>query len=319
MRALRTCLALLLGGVMAIGATACGADTAAKVNGEVITKAQWEARFDALQKQGNFDFGGPGGEATMIEVKQRALDELIDEVLVEQEASRRGVNVSKTDVQRAIDGAKQGFDSDEAFNEALKSVGINPDDLEGYFRTRLTEEALISTLDTEVVVTDGEIEAYYVANKRDMRQPRTLTVAHILFDENDRKTADEVLRLVLDGAEFGGMSRQYSMDQSTRDNGGEISSQLPLTMEVQAAAESLDPGEVYYKVVKDPVGLHIVKLLNKTEEREMTLGEATETIRLKLSQDRGKDSFYTLVQDLRAQADIEIVMQELKVPGSQPK
>ncbi|MDH4139521.1 MAG: SurA N-terminal domain-containing protein [Coriobacteriia bacterium] len=318
MKALRALAAVLLtAGMLTVGTSCSGGDVAARVNGEVITKAEWETRFEALKKQGNFNFEGVDGEATMIEVKQRALDELIDDVLIRQEAARRGIDISDAQVQEMIDRARAGFENEEAFNEALEMQGIDPDGMDDYFRSRLTKEGLIESLNSDTNVTDEEIQAYYEQNIQTFQEEEKSTIAHILFAPQDIETAEKVLAEIKGGAEFGGMARQYSLDESSRDNDGQVSSQLPFTKEIQAAIDTLEPDVVYGDVVKDGQGLHIVKVVDRTPERTIPLDEATERIRAMIVQQRGRDDYYNLIQDLREQAEIEVVLQELRVPGAQ--
>ena len=92
---------------------------------------------------------------------------------------------------------------------------------------------------------------------------------HILT--NTQQSADEALARLLAGEDFGALSAEYSVDVTTKHNGGDLG-WFPrgglLVPEVEDAAFSLQPGETS-AVFETAWGFHIVQTLEFVDSREV--------------------------------------------------
>ena len=70
-------------------------------------------------------FEGADGEGRLIDFKQRLLDNLINQKLVEQAAEDKGIKVSDADVEKQIKQLKSGFKTDEELHKALSNAGMD--------------------------------------------------------------------------------------------------------------------------------------------------------------------------------------------------
>lgn len=138
----------------------------AEVNGENITQTEWQDYFNRV-RQNMQQRAGPNFNPAMIEnplFKRQSLDQLIDDLLLRQDAEGSGANVSMARLQKQIAGIET-FHLDGKFNEAMY--------LDTLARARMTEDQLFadlkdaalsseirSALRQSMFVSDAEVDAY---------------------------------------------------------------------------------------------------------------------------------------------------------------
>ena len=307
--------AALLGGV--VGLTGCSnKDTAAKVNGQVITVTALNAQLDQLKKQYPQMFEGSDAEGRLLDFKQRLLENLINQALIEQAAKQKGVTVSDADIQKQVDQLKAGFKDSAQFDAALKSAGMTVDTLKVQIKNQLITQKLVESLASNSSVTDAEIKAYYDKNKAQFFQKPAKRAEHILFKPEDKATAQKVLKELQAGGDFGALAKKYSIDTATSSKGGDLgwptSAYVP---EFQAALDKLNKGQTS-ALVQTPYGWHIIRVTDTRAGVQQTLAQVKSQIQQLIVQQRRSDAYQTFVNDLRAKAKIEIIAADLKAAAA---
>lgn len=129
---------------------------------------------------------------------------------------------------------------------------------------------------------------YHIVKVED-KLPDRIHVRHILIktqaSSEDQKQifakADSLRQLILDdNAEFSEIVKQYSIDDESKKLGGELG-WFPLervTPEFGVAIEDLEIGDLS-KPTKSDFGIHIIKLLDRKQSREMTLRDDWDRIK----------------------------------------
>lgn len=221
----------------------------------------------------------PGPEYDRI--AQQVLDDLINEMLVVQEAIRDTMLVVQEDqinraVERQIEQDQQTLGGAAALERELRNSGQT---LEAY-RRRLSAQyrkrQLIQLYQQKLVrerrappVTDQELRDAFEAQRArlPMREP-TLTFQQILVRTEPseaalaaaREQADSVFALVRAGEDFADLARRFS-DDGTRENGGDLGfiRRSDVVREFGNVAFALRPGEVS-PPIRTPFGFHIIKV-----------------------------------------------------------
>ena len=317
MKALRIAIALALVAGLAFGTIGCSdKDVAAKVNGEVVKKSELDAQVAKLKEQYPNMFDGADGEGRLLDFKQRLLDNMINQVLIKQAAKDKGITVTEKEIDEKIDELKAGFESEEQFVSVMQQSGMDIDTLREQIREQLINEQIVATLVEETKVSDAEIKEYYEGNTSNFAEQAAVHAAHILFDADDKATAEKVLAEVKTGGNFGALAKEYSKDAASAANGGDLgwptSAYVP---EFQAAAEKLLPGQIS-DLVQSQYGYHIIKLIEKRENRQKTLDEVKSQIEQIILGQRKTDAYQKLLNDLREKAVIEILVPELQKPAT---
>jgi parvulin-like peptidyl-prolyl isomerase len=127
--------------------------------------------------------------------------------------------------------------------------------------------------------------------------------------EAARQKADSLRQRVQAGEDFSQLARENTDDEGTRETGGELlwltrGQTLPA---FETAAFALQAGELS-EVVESPIGYHLIKLLERTEEREITFEEASPRIEQFLQQQEYQKGLRELAEKLKAKAEVEIFL-----------
>lgn len=214
---------------------------AARVNGEAITKAQFEA---ALARQ-------PGDP-------DAALNGLIQRALIAQEAARQGISVSEAQVSDEISEARRKAGGPEKYTAWLAASGLSEDDALEMAR----DELLTAALRAQALAALPR-EAEYVR------------IFDLVVETEDE--ARQAISKLESGAKFGPLAKSMSLDESTRMDDGDLGwcargSGAIKWPAVEAAAFALQPGEIS-DVIASPIGFHVLKVIGR-ETRPLTDADA---------------------------------------------
>jgi foldase protein PrsA len=314
MKSLRIVLVAALAASLAFGIVGCQnkKDVAAEVNGEEVPIAQLETQVAQLKKQYPEMFTGADGEGRLLDFKQRLLDNMINQKLIEQAAKEKGIAVSDADVDKQIKQLKAGFKDDAQFQQALTSAGMTEESLRAQIRDQLVTQKIIDSLAKNATVTDAEMQAYYTKNKVQYQQKAAKRAEHILFKPEDKKKAQEVLDQVNAGGDFGALAKKYSIDTATASKGGDLG--WPTTAyvpEFETALAKLKKGETS-ALVKTPYGYHIIRVTDTRKASQQTFEEVKDQIQRVLLAQKKNDAYTKFLDALRAKAKIEILAEDLK-------
>ena len=302
--------------------TACGSnDIAARVNGEEISRAELDEQVEILRAQSPQMFEGEEGEERILDFKRRLLESMIDNVLVRQAAEERGVTVSDEEIDAQLEDLKAGFPSEEEFETALADANLTLADLRDQLREQLTTQRLMEELAGDADVTDAEVEEYYEANQAQFAEQAATRSSHILFDLEDRATAEEVLAEVRGGGDFAALAQEHSIDPGSASQGGDLGwsdPARPFVPEFTEAMEGLDVGDVS-DLVETDFGWHIIKIEERRDERQRSLADVSDQIEQMILQQRNAEAYQTFLDEIRAQAEIEILIDELKPVEGEPQ
>jgi foldase protein PrsA len=93
--------------------------------------------------------------------------------------------------------------------------------------------------------------------------------AHILLAS--QADANQVLAALKAGKDYAALAKQYSKDEATRDNGGDLG-WFPkgiMPPEFEAVAFQLQPGQIS-GVVSTSLGFHIIKVIEHAASRQLS-------------------------------------------------
>lgn len=163
-----------------------------------------------------------------------------------------------------------------------------------------------------------DVRAYYEAHPNEFHTPEQVRASHIQI--RDRATAQRVLQQILASPDdlrlFRSLVEQHTTDEETRPRFGDLrffsrpSERTETDPDVPAAvaeaAFSIDRiGGVYPELVQTERGFHIVKLTGRRAAMHRTLEEAERPIRNRLHRERREQAIQALIDELRAESDVE--------------
>lgn len=230
----------------------------ARVNGAVLTDRDLAREIQAIFPYAQTHNGVP--KSMEPEVRKGALDMIIFEELVYQEALRRRMTVSPERMKKAEREFRKQFPTEQEFNQVLQievhgSRQLMRDKIR---RSLLIEDLLKSDVAQKAKVSLAEARAYYTANHKKYQHPELFSIQTISIippananpeiQKEARKHADEAARLAKGTKtyqEFGLLAEKVSDDDwhvKMGDRKSIESDKLPPP--VVKAARAMKPGEV---------------------------------------------------------------------------
>ena len=271
------CALLLLTGCGQKAKLKDGKEVVAEIEGKTITA---EDLYDELRSQ--------GGSTVLINM----IDEFIANKEIEtDESSTEYANNQLSNLKAQYD--QSGMD----FEEALTSAGYKSENdfkevlILDYKKNKVVENYLSDEL------TDDEINEYY-----ENEVFGEMTVKHILItpDTNDdmtdeekeeaenkaKKTAEEVIKKLDEGAKFDDLVKEYSDDEGSKDNNGLVENFTKdgVVSEFWEASLKLKDKEYSKEPVKSEYGYHVIYRVSQKDKPK--LKEVKDDIKEKLVEEK---------------------------------
>lgn len=218
---------------------------------------------------------------------------------------------------KEIDKIKKSITEDK-FKQELAKMGLT----EPKYRELLEMDMAISELQKKIMAdikppTEERVLEYYNKNKQQFVEPASYQVRHILvmtmgkegdkakIDLEARTKALAILDRIKQGGDFAELAKQKSEDPGTASQGGLYTfSPGQSVPEFEAAAKSLQAGEITRDPVKTDYGYHIIKMEKSTPEKQKPLTEVREEIVATLSDQAKQDKERQFVEEARKRAEI---------------
>jgi foldase protein PrsA len=254
----------------------------AKINGDTINK---DELYDVMVEQ--------YGAATV--------EQLIADKIVASEAKKQKITISDEELNKEVDKLKESYGGEEVFDQVLASNNTTVDVLKEDLKNYLTMRELI---EPQIEITDEELKTYFDENKDSLGEAEQVKASHILVE--DEETAKEIKQKLGDGADFAELAKEYSTDEGSKENGGELGFFPRGTMvtEFEDVAFSLPINEIS-EPVKSDYGYHIIKVEEKKEAKEADFDDSKAAIKETLIDEKMESEYTTWLEEKKKDYDIE--------------
>jgi len=226
----------------------------ASVNGTPLLQADYDRQLAQaevyLLKQPGLDAKSEAGKQAMDKLREQVLSWMIDQLLIEQAATVKGIVISEAKIDSEI--ARMKGQDQKRFNDWLSANGLTLDTLRQQVRTDVITAAIRDAVTSSV--SRKVMQAHF---------------RHILT--STEQAAQAALAQLKEGQNFIAVARQLSEDETTRQNGGDLGF-LPkgvMPPAFEQAGFALKPGEIS-GVVRSEFGFHIIQLVEIDPEREVS-------------------------------------------------
>src|SRR5256714_2455322 len=267
---------------------------AAVVNGQPILLSDVEERVGPELTRVMQQVPGAERDKDRAGLLHRGLTELVDEKLIESEASSLGLAVSEEELQRALEqlARQQGMEVAD-FRQALEQQGIPWDSARDAVRRQTLMAEVLRFKVKARKVSDEEVQAAYATEIQNAQYE--VRARHIFVPVPQNATAaqqaaaqaraDQALRRVKAGETFALVAREMS-EGPTAKQGGDLGFfrrglMLPA---IEQAAFSLKPGEVS-PVIRTSSGYHLVLVEDRRAIPPKPLADVKEELRSRLATD----------------------------------
>jgi peptidyl-prolyl cis-trans isomerase C len=301
-------------------ASAANDKVVARVNGAAISEGAFQTEMKRV-----FPYYSLHGNAVPKEyekdVREKALNTLIDAELAYQEAKRRNVQITPAEWQKRIAELRKDYKTQAEFNAATVRIFGSRKAFEAALRhDMLLDKIFLLEVKQKSAVTEAEVRKEFDQNRASYVIPEALQFQTItlLFpknataaDKSDRlKKIQEIAvkaKAAKNSDEFGVLAEKFSEDEY----------RVIMGMHKPAHKGSMDPafekfvltlkqGEIAGPV-ESSIGYHIIRLEKHQAAHPLTYAEARAGIRKSLEKDKLNARNKSFHESLRKNARIEIV------------
>lgn len=305
-----------------IAAAGCGdASVVARVNGEKILQSDLDDKIAeikmGLTSQG-IDFEGEENKEMQARIEEEALNQLMDEALLMQQAAKEGVKVGNAAVQEQLNQLKKQFGED-VFKELLAQQKLTEDKLAKQIKVQLTAQALYEKVTADIAFDEKAAKDYFEKNKADLEERK---VAHILITADETASEDKVneakqkaqdlIAKLQAGEDFAKLAKENSEDFQSGENGGVIDQYFNrndtsfVPEFVEGTFKLSGEGSFSSEPVRSAYGFHIIKVLDTKSTYEELKDSLKNTL---LSQEKNK-AFVEFFNQAKSEAKIENLMKK---------
>lgn len=292
-----------------------------KVNGEIFTKTDLEARQVAALRQRGQQLEDDELRRALQDMTPQIMVAVVDEMLIVQRGAELGYKLSDEQFKTAVESIKKDnkIETDEQFQAALKQENVTMVEL----RRNLERQMIISRVEQnevfgKIAATEGEARAYYDAHLSEFTTPPTVTLREILVsvpsspqginvaqDEEAKQKADEIRARIMAGESFEKLAADLS-DAPSRANAGLIGpiNAGDLSPDLQELVGKMKTGDLT-ELLRTQRGYQMLKLEASTVAQTTPFERARAEIDERVFTDKRQAEFRKFVEKLRREAIIE--------------
>lgn len=288
----------------------------ARVNGEAITKADFERAVESLEGRA----GGPVPADQRDVIYRRVLDELVGFRLLSQEAAARKVTVADTEIDARVAQIRQQFPSEADFKKLLTDREITIAQLRDDTRRDLViAQMLQNEVEPKASVTPEQVADFYAKNPDQFQEGEKVRASHILISASKdadaatktqaRVKAEAILKDVKAGKDFAALAKQQSQDPGSAVQGGDLGyfQQGQMVGPFNDAAFGMKAGATS-DLVETDFGFHIIKVVDRQAGRTVPLQEVRTQLEQFLLQQNRREQTNAFIASLRAKGKIEVLI-----------
>ncbi len=246
-------------------------------------------------------------------LRKQALDNLINDNLIQQEVKRFSIDVSDENMDKEIERVRneRGLTLEE-FEKVVADDGLSMDEFRERLKKLLEKQELIGHMvNSKVVVTDSEIQEEYDSRKDDYSMGKMVELAIILLPSD--VSAVEVREMITSGEmSFADAVAKYSVGPG-KDSGGSIGelNWQDLADEWKTSLDGVAPGGVSQPLtIQDHQAL--LSPIKINDDRMVPLADVRDDIYKELMQKKRETVFTDYFEKLKQSAVIIYMDDSLK-------
>lgn len=292
----------------------------AVVNDDIITYRELERALEPYERKLLVsDYNPDDAEKLRYKVRTEVLNRMIDEKLAAQEAKKRQIQISESEVDGNIEQMKSAnMWTDEVFREMLRREGITMDEYRASLKENVTRAKLVNNaVKSAIVVTDADARDYFDRNREKFEGTLKYHLRNIIMPlsaaaddeakQRVRQKMQDVYAELTAGASFATLAEQYS-ESPLAAKGGDLGfiAFEDISPRLQEAVKPLSVGE-FTPVIETDQGFQIFYVEDIARIGGKTFEEVRAEIERQLYNELVDEKFKTWLEDLRKNSHIKII------------
>lgn len=157
----------------------------ADVNGEIVTLFELNQRVKPYLERYKGRQLTEADKASIMKLKHKLLDGMVNNILIRQEVQRLGINISDVEVDNEMESYKTRANlNGTSFEKQLTLEGMTVDEFKQKLRDDILRHKLLGYMvKRKVAVTDEDIQRYYDEHSYQFRGDRTVDLSLIVCAE----------------------------------------------------------------------------------------------------------------------------------------
>ena len=300
----------------------------ARINGTEIGRADFERQMERTKSR--FQRAGRQiAPALEMRLKENLVRKLVEEELIEQKAKSEGVTVTAEELAAKVTEHKTRFGSDKAFQSFLERTNQTEADVKADLEKNLLRDKLFAKLLAASEPTDEDAKKYFDDNIEKYKQKEQIKASHILFkvekdtaDKDKKAKLAEAKKVLVEAkkasVDFGELAKKYS-EGPTKERSGDLGtfSRGRMVAAFEDAAFAAKAGDVIGPV-ETQFGYHVIKVYEKTAEKQRTFDEVKDSILTSLKARQKSKATRELLDTLKSTAKVEILEPGLTLDAKKP-
>ncbi len=291
----------------------------ARVNGVTISQAAYDEEVRRIFPYSSMH-GNQVPKEYQADVRQKALNDLIDTELAYQEARRRNLQITPAEWQKRLSQVRAEYGSQAQFDAAIKRYFGSRAVFEDKLRhDMLLDKIFLLEVKSKAVVSELDVRNYYAANKARYLQPESVSFQTIsaMFPKNptaaDKQAARQRIEKVLPRAQaaktsqaFGLLAEKFSEDDYRVNLGDhQMVHRGGMQLPEFNAVFAMKVGET--RMIESTAAYTIVRLNKHLPGKQLTFAEVRSSIRQQLEKERLTARNQSFHESLRKRAKVEIL------------
>jgi parvulin-like peptidyl-prolyl isomerase len=193
-----------------------------------ITEADYKRAFLQTWKGGGLKTAPKAGDAQYDQVKEAAINDLLDQAWLTGQAAEMGVTATEREVAAELATIKKDqFKTEKAFQDFLKTSGFTTDEVTARVKLQVLSRKIQDKIQKSITaVPDSEIEDYYESSKESFTTPETRDIRLIVTDKKaDAEKAIKELGDDPSDEEFAKVAKKLSVHSSKTEGGKTVATE----------------------------------------------------------------------------------------------
>ena len=189
----------------------------------------------------------------------------------------------------------------------------------------LAQQLLEKQVTPKINITNSDMQTYYQANINQYLSPARARISHIQLAQKEQ--AQQVIEKLNQGENFADLARELSLDENTKETGGEIAEEITVSQDIPTIgrSEQLEqkifasaPDTVLAEPIEGENGWHVILVRNVTAEQQQPYQQVEQEIYQTLHQQKNQELQQLLIDELMDKYDI-VIHREALVDKQTPK
>ena len=249
-----------------------------------ISEDDYNRSFEQIWKRGGLQSAPKKGDAQYEQVKEAAINDLLDQAWLSGEAAELGVTATDREVANELATIKKDqFPTKKAFDDFLKQSGFTMDEVRFRVELQVLSRKIQDKITKSVTdVPESEIENFYAASKASFTTPETRDIRLIVTDK--KANAEEAIKELGDDPsdeEFAKVAKKLSVHSSKTEGGKTVATEGAFPDPAGSDIMSADTGTIEGPVEAGKQ-FYVFRVTKVTPEETKSLDDVRDQIKQQL-------------------------------------